>query len=280
MAVRVGRSVALFAAVTIGCFQEVDTGVVNGPLLSFGPGEEGGLGQGREAGSAAGSGSEDPPSLDAETLPSPFRPSDVDAALTGQCEAGSELCYQLCGSPSCSLADNTIPAELATSTILLPEGGTATSACAQVDALSLQIRQRSCAPCHGPPPAAGPNGLNFILSDQQLVSQTQIVGGVAVVTPGDPLGSLLYQRVLLGLSGSAIQGMPPPASVATGYLSPQAQASLVHPTSEDLSILYAWILNCVPGTDGGAYASSYYGGNYAPDAAAGANAAPADAGHN
>jgi hypothetical protein len=278
MNLRIPRSVAVCAIVGTGCFQEVDTGVVNGPLLLVSGGEDGGTGQGRQAGNASSS-SQEPASLDAAFLPSPFHRSDVDAALTEQCEAGSNLCYQLCGSPSCALVDNSIPAELAASTIVLPEGGTAADACAQIDALSMQIRQRSCAPCHGPPPAPGFDGLNFILNDQELVSQTPSVVTAPVVTPGDPLGSVLYQRVQQGFTGAS-QGMPPPPSYLPSFAGPQVAATLVYPSSEDLSILYAWILSCVPGANGAAYASSYYGGNYAPDAGAAVNAAGADAGHD
>jgi hypothetical protein len=75
--------------------------------------------------------------------------------------------------------------------------------------------------------------------------------------------------------------MPPPSSLAANLVSAQIASTIVYPTSEDLSNLYAWILNCVPGTDGGAYSASYYGGNYGPNADGGAPAGGlADAGRD
>jgi hypothetical protein len=77
-------------------------------------------------------------------------------------------------------------------------------------------------------------------------------GGLATfVVPGNPGASAVYSRIAAG--------QMPPAN-PTMYLGPEAGAAVVFPTPSDLSVLYGWILNCVQGTDGGAYASSYYGG--------------------
>jgi len=71
------------------------------------------------------------------------------------------------------------------------------------------------------------------------------------VIPGNPTASLIYERIVAGQ-------MPP--GTPTLELGPDAAAALVYPTPSDVSVLYEWIQNCVTGTDGGAHASSYYGG--------------------
>jgi hypothetical protein len=54
--------------------------------------------------------------------------------------------------------------------------------------------------------------------------------------------------------GGAQGGMPP--------LTMAGHPTIPRPTAADLSVLYAWIIQCVPGADGGGYAFS--GGDYAP----------------
>jgi hypothetical protein len=76
------------------------------------------------------------------------------------------------------------------------------------------------------------------------------------VVPGNPGASFLYQRVAAG-------SMPPPPSLSDNILGYEAGTGLTYPAPSDITILYAWILNCVTGTDGGAYASSSYGGGVA-----------------
>jgi mono/diheme cytochrome c family protein len=251
MNARISFVISVLAAAASGCFQELDPGVAGDPganNLTF-------VADGGDLAEAA----------PIPILPAPFTGGDVDAALNQQCAYGSALCYQICGSPSCANQDNTIPAEVTTIPSVLPNGGTTADPCDVVRAQSLRIRQQSCSQCHGPPPAPGFSSFNFVLDDQALVTTIPNTVMVPLVIPGNPSMSYLLQRVALGLSGGQT-GMPPPASLASNLVPASIAKTVVSPTPEDLSILYAWILNCVPGADGGAYSSSYYGGNYAPDA--------------
>ena len=61
----------------------------------------------------------------------------------------------------------------------------------------------------------------------------------------------------------------PPAN-PSGLVGPKAGAAVVTPSAADVSVLYGWILNCVQGADGGAYATSYYGGATVPPEASAA----------
>jgi hypothetical protein len=140
----------------------------------------------------------------------------------------------------------------------LGNGATTATACAEIEAQSMAIRQRACALCHGPT-VVGEFAKFNVLDDNDLITKSSSMTGTAyrLVTPGDPANSYIYQRIVAG-------SMPPPLSMAAGYATPAALAALVYPTAEDQSVLYEWIYNCL-GADGGAYASSYYGGNYGPD---------------
>jgi len=166
--------------------------------------------------------------------------------------------WQLCQSPSCDLPSGDIPYLDQTPPIYLPDGGTTTDPCADVEQASMTVRQTYCAQCHQSPASQG--GLGFILSDTQLagaLSQTATDDAGSperLVVGGDPLHSLLYVRVAQGLGGST-SGMPP--------LSLAGYASIPRPTASDLSVLYAWIVACVPG---GQQGSGYVlgGGSYAP----------------
>ena len=190
--------------------------------------------------------------LDDAGLPFAF----LDANLTQPCEPNSALCYELCGAPSCALGDNTISPELANPPVSLADGALTDDSCVQIESESLAIRTESCAACHGPG-GTGAAGINYILNDQTLLMSKSSTG-VPMIVPGDPVDSFIYQQVLHGIQGSQT-GMPP-LNPTVGGLPPDA--SIPRPTSADLSILYAWILNCVGSDGGNAYASSSYGGDY------------------
>ena len=202
-----------------------------------------------------------------------FQNLDTDAASGGDAAApapgGANLTtWQLCGSPSCDSPNGTVPVLLDTPVIYLPDGSTTSNPCDEVEVESNKIRQTYCAGCHESP--AGQGGLGFILEDSQLAtafSQTALLadgGPQRLLIPGDPYGSRLYQRVATGL-GSTGAGMPP-APLAGAAATPR-------PTAADLSVLYAWIVACVPGADGGGYVNG--GGSYGPGAAdAGVEAGP------
>jgi mono/diheme cytochrome c family protein len=165
--------------------------------------------------------------------------------------------WQLCQSPACDLPSGDIPYLDQTPLIYLPDGATTTDPCDDVEQASMAVRQTYCAQCHQAP--GGQGGLGFVLDDGQLtgaLSQTATDDAgkpERLVIAGDPLHSLLYARVAQGLSGST-SGMPP--LTLAGY------TSIPRPTASDLSVLYAWIVACLPGTDGGAYSPG--GGDYAP----------------
>jgi hypothetical protein len=165
--------------------------------------------------------------------------------------------WQLCQAPSCDSPDGAIPVLLDTPAIYLADGGTTANPCDDIEARSLAIRQAYCAGCHAAP--ASQAGLGFILDDGRLasaLSQTAILPDGTpqrLVVPGSPYGSRLYQRVAAGLSRSAA-GMPPAAQ--PGY------PVLPRPSVSDVSVLYAWIMACVPGATQGSYASG--GAVYGP----------------
>jgi hypothetical protein len=245
--VHIGLTLALALTGTAGCFQQLDTGATGGAENStvIPPANSGGGG--------------------GDVLPPPFTNGDLQAAqsTTVPCKPGSQLCYQLCGSPACALQDNTIVPYLGSTPALLPDGGDAPSSCDQVNALSLQIRQRSCGPCHGVMP--GVVNFYWILDDTQIASKTAPGLSTPVVIAGDPDHSPLMQRVELRLSGgAALTGMPPPVDQLSIYLAPNQVSSIRYPTAEDLSVLYTWIMACVPGSDAGSFDNNYYGGNYGP----------------
>src|SRR5579883_2607834 len=254
---RISLILTLLTPALPGCFQSLDSGAAADPTA-------------QGAASTAGA-------SDAATLPDGF---SVNAALTQQCEYGSALCYELCGSPSCALPDNTIPSETTTTPIVLPDGGTSLTPCDDINALSMQIRQRACAQCHGP---TGPKQAiyNFVLDDQALVSMVPSGVQAPLVIPGQPTKSYLYQRILSGIQGEAT-GMPPAPGKATNTVSSDVAKTIVYPTAEDLSILYAWIANCVPGAPASGSSTSSDGGSSADaggttsDDDAGAHAASAD----
>jgi hypothetical protein len=180
-------------------------------------------------------------------------------------------CWQLCQSPSCDDPAGTIPVLTVTPPIYLPDGGTTKDPCDDVEQASMAVRQTYCGGCHASPASQG--GLGFVLNDNQLAAtlaaSTDDAGNAQrLMTPGDPSHSMVYTLVAQGLGGSQT-GMPP--------LSMAGYTSIPRPSAADVSVLYAWILACAPGTDGGAYV--YGGGDYAPDGG-GAPPAAGDAATN
>jgi hypothetical protein len=189
-------------------------------------------------------------------LPSP-EAGDPGAELPD----GGETTWELCQSPSCDSTDGDIPLLTQTPPIYLADAATTTDPCVQVEQASMVVRQTYCAGCHQSP--ANQGGLSFVLDDTQLAdatSQTATNEAGApqkLVIAGNPLQSPLYQSVAQGLSGAST-GMPPVA--LAGY------ASIPRPSASDVSILYAWIVACLPGAGG--YVSG--GVDYAPAEDAGA----------
>jgi hypothetical protein len=191
---------------------------------------------------------------------------EVCSTPADQCAYGSPECFYLCGSPSCALADAAIPPELTKPPIYLPDGAVTTDPCEAVREESLLIREQSCTPCHSgepPAPSKGPEGLNYILDDGKLATSVSPDyrlpdgGGKPYVVPGDPLDSFIYQRVVAG-------EMPMPRNAVDGYIGAKAGASIVYPTPSDISVLYEWIRDCVPGANPTANSSNYYGGCFGP----------------
>jgi hypothetical protein len=184
----------------------------------------------------------------------------------GATDAEGLSAWQLCQSPSCDWISGEIPYLDQTPPIFLPDGATTASPCDDVEQASMAVRQTYCASCHQAP--ADQAGINFTLDDAQLAvaqSQTAVTdAGVPqkLIVPGDPLHSWYYVRVAQGMGGGQ-GGMPPLAM--PGY------PTIPRPSASDLSVLYAWIVACFPGTDAGAYALG--GGNYAPSTDAGADLA-------
>ncbi len=165
--------------------------------------------------------------------------------------------WQLCQSPACDLPNGQVPYLDQTPPIYLADGSTTVDPCVEIEEAANAVRQTYCATCHQAP--ADQAGINFMLDDAQLAgalsqSATDDAGKpLRLVVPGDPLHSYLYMRVAQGLGGG--QGGMPPLTMP-GY------PTIARPTAADLSVLYAWIVACVPGTDAGAY--DLGGGNYAP----------------
>jgi hypothetical protein len=84
-----------------------------------------------------------------------------------------------------------------------------------------------CASCHDQG-AQSQEGFSFVVDVPKLTTSCTKAGHRYVV-PGDPEGSELYQRVASG-------AMPPKQLEAFGY---------ARPTIADLSILHAWINDCL-----------------------------------
>jgi hypothetical protein len=195
-----------------------------------------------------------------------FQELDTNAASgpglgAGNADAGADpdayTCWQICQSPSCDLPSGDIPFLDKTPPVTLPDGAATRDPCDEVEQASVSVRQTYCVSCHQSPAKQG--GLDFILDDSRLVGAvsqkaTDDSGQPRrLVVPGDPAQSWLYARVAEGAAGSSA-GMPPPSA--------QGSAGISRCNASELSLLYAWIVACVPGTDGGAYDTP--GVDYAP----------------
>jgi hypothetical protein len=239
------RGVALLSflvaapAMVVGCFQELDNGAFGG---GTGTGQQSQLGDN-----------------DLQQIP---------------CPTGSKACFDLCGSPDCALLDAAIPPILQTPVIYQADGATTTLSCDQVEAESLAIRDRACGPCHGPASGHGQDSFNYIMDDPKLTTMQSNNfgpndGGLyRMIVPGDTKDSWVYQRMLLGVSGTNNTGMPPPDSKIMGLIGPQAAATVVRPSPADVSVMYWWITQCL--VDAGAAAPNYaQGAGYGPEGGAG-----------
>jgi hypothetical protein len=160
-----------------------------------------------------------------------FQPLDAGAAtgapvVTGDGGAGDDA-----APPS---DDANVPTSIVDGTpIALEDGGATDDPCAITAAQALEIRTTYCAACHAPPAKMG--GFDFVLDDAKLrtaLSSTVDAMGkpLRFLVPGDPARSRLYQRLWAG-------EMPP---VQAPPLPPNPT-----PTVADVSVLRAWIANCV-----------------------------------
>jgi hypothetical protein len=129
-----------------------------------------------------------------------------------------------------------------------PSGIYPGTSCSDLEAQSLWIRQNACGQCHGSPP--GQAGLYWILSDYDLVTEVPVDVTAPVVIPGDPNDSLLYERMATRtLNQANVTGMPPTQTQLSIFLSPADAQTVVYPNSQDLEVIYNWILYCL-GVDG------------------------------
>lgn len=179
--------------------------------------------------------------------------SPASGALDAARPAGTTS-WDICQSPSCDERDGAIPFLQQTPAIYLPDGGTTTDPCVDVEAVSMSIRQTYCAGCHGPGTGAGQGGFDYVTDDPSLLGSTTTSATFPrFVVPGDPSHSYLYVSIA--------SGQMPPASMAGAPPNPV-------PTASDLSVLYGWILACFPGSDGGYASGGGFYGPGAPDAGA------------
>ena len=212
-------------------------------------------------------------------------PPPIDAGdINVQCKSNSSQCFTLCLSPECALPDGGRPPVLETPVIWYQPGGsvnsvgsptqgqTTTDPCVAINDAAMAIRKRSCAACHTPDTqAAKASHFDYVLDDMKLATSKNNAQTKDMVVPGDPLNSYVYQRVVTGLKpGNG--GMPPDISLVPGYVGASAyQANpniVVYPTAADVSVLYEWILTCMPGANANANQATYGGGVHGPAAAA------------
>lgn len=208
-------------------------------------------------------------------------PPQPDAGdINTQCANGSAACFTLCGSPECALPDAGIPPVLDTPAIWYQPGGSVNSygsstpgastadACVAITDAALTIRKRSCAPCHSPgTPAAAVSHFDYVLDDMKLATSKNNAQSANMITPGHPdtESSYVYKRIVNGLTPGA--GGMPPADLSILGAAAQANPNIVvYPTAADVSVLYAWILSCMPGATPNAYQTSYASGPYGPAA--------------
>ena len=147
-----------------------------------------------------------------------------------------------------------------------------TDPCVAINDAALAIRKRSCGACHTPgAQAATVSHFDYVLDDMKLATSKNNAQTKNMVVPGDPLNSYVYQRVVGGLKvGNG--GMPPDISAVPSIVGASAyQANpniVVYPTASDVSVLYEWILTCMPGANASANQDTYGGGVHGPAAAA------------
>jgi hypothetical protein len=185
-----------------------------------------------------------------------LQPVDKGASSSDEGGSSSEIApsadppdssWALCQSPECDNTNGTIPLETDFPPIYLPDGGTTTNPCDEIESESMQIRTTNCAGCHSPPLDLGQ--WNWVLNDNMLETTKYVGTGAPLVIAGDPEDSVLYQKVSQGLDTTIgdtdyTNGMPP------GGTSPR-------PSVADVSVLYQWIM-CLD-TDGGPPAFVNYG---------------------
>jgi len=220
--------------------------------------------------------------------PEGVAPAPVDAGnINVQCTSNSAACFTLCLSPECALPDGGRPAILETPVIWYQPGGavnnsgtptqakSTTDPCVAINDAALTIRKRSCGACHTPgAQAAATSHFDYVLDDMTLANHPDnaMTPGRIMVKPGDPAGSYVYQRIVTGLHGTGSGGMPPDLSLVSGYVGAAAYAAnpniVAYPTSADVSVLYEWILTCMPGAPANAHQSNYGSGVHGPAAPA------------
>ncbi len=211
-------------------------------------------------------------------------PPQVDAGdINLQCASNSAACFTLCLSPECALADGGRPPVLETPVIWYQPGGavnnvgaptpakSTTDPCVAINDASQAIRKRSCGACHTTgAQAAGTSHFDYVLDDMKLATSKNNAQTKDMVVAGNPASSYVYQRIVTGLKAGN-GGMPPDPSLVPGYVGAAAyQANpniVVYPTAADATVLYEWILTCMPGANPNAHQANYGGGLHGPAAA-------------
>lgn len=104
--------------------------------------------------------------------------------------------------------------------------------CAKINLDATNVLQRKCAGCHEGAGTAINSPLTFILEPERLISTPSSMqfNGRPYVVPGNPAGSLIYQRAVIS------KDMPysPSTLVLPNFL-----------TVSESSLLYQWIASCV-----------------------------------
>ena len=114
-------------------------------------------------------------------------PGSPDASTASDPSTADASSWELCQSPSCDDLSGTIPFLSQTPVIYLPDGGSTTDPCVQVEEESAAIRQTYCASCHGASAGAGQGGFNYVLDDGQLTTNTTSSATFPrYVIPGNP----------------------------------------------------------------------------------------------
>ena len=217
--------------------------------------------------------------------PEGVAPPPVDAGdINVQCKSNSSACFTLCLSPECALPDGGRPPVLETPVIWYQPGGavnnsgtptqaqSTTDPCVAINDAAMTIRKRSCGACHTTgAQAAATSHFDYVLDDMKLATSKNNAETRNMVVPGVPADSYVYQRIVTGLHGVGSGGMPPDPSLISSYVGASAYAAnpniVVYPTPADVTVLYAWILTCMPGANANAYQNNYGGGAHGPAAA-------------